>query len=187
MCLALLVLGADRLAQPEGDWQPFQPTGVVGSLYEKMAALVRSLEDYQRQLARRPWRTPEGKLQRPTVNLGGVFHCGEGAKINTVPALAKFSIDRRVLAICGDGGFLMNVHDLETAVREKVNIVVMPVGSGLSRKPSTWTTPSMTKATTRCAWTIRSCRRRTSRPRCRAPAPRACCWSRCWVWTRARR
>ena len=33
--------------------------------------------------------------------------------------------DRRSLAICGDGGFMMNVQDLETAVREKLNIVVM--------------------------------------------------------------
>lgn len=36
---------------------------------------------------------------RPTLNVGGVFHCGAGAKINTVPAHASFSIDRRVLAI----------------------------------------------------------------------------------------
>jgi succinyl-diaminopimelate desuccinylase len=33
------------------------------------------------------------------VNLGGVFHCGEGAKINTVPAHASFTIDRRVLPV----------------------------------------------------------------------------------------
>ena len=66
---------------------------------EKMAALVRAFDAYKRLLARRPWRTPEGKLQRPTVNLGGVFHCGEGAKINTVPAHASFSIDRRVLPL----------------------------------------------------------------------------------------
>jgi acetolactate synthase-1/2/3 large subunit len=33
--------------------------------------------------------------------------------------------DRRVLAICGDGGVMMNIQDLETAVREKQNIVVM--------------------------------------------------------------
>jgi succinyl-diaminopimelate desuccinylase len=66
---------------------------------EKMAALVRALEDYQCDLARRTWRTPEGKVMRPTINVGGVFDCGEGAKINTVPALARFSLDRRVLAI----------------------------------------------------------------------------------------
>jgi acetolactate synthase-1/2/3 large subunit len=33
--------------------------------------------------------------------------------------------DRKVLAICGDAGFLMNVQDLETAVRLKKNVVVM--------------------------------------------------------------
>jgi acetolactate synthase-1/2/3 large subunit len=39
---------------------------------------------------------------------------------------AKFAHpDRKVLAICGDGGFLMNVQDLETAVRRKINVVAM--------------------------------------------------------------
>ena len=66
---------------------------------EKMAALVQALEDYKRKIGRRTWRTPEGKSMRPTINVGGVFHCGEGAKINTVPAHASFTIDRRVLAI----------------------------------------------------------------------------------------
>ena len=64
---------------------------------EKMAALVRAFDAYKHTLAQRTWKTPEGKLHRPTVNLGGVFHCGEGAKINTVPAFASFTIDRRVI------------------------------------------------------------------------------------------
>ena len=39
---------------------------------------------------------------------------------------AKFAYpDRKVLAVCGDGGFLMNVQDMETAVREKTPIVVV--------------------------------------------------------------
>ncbi|SLN70183.1 acetolactate synthase large subunit [Oceanibacterium hippocampi] len=33
--------------------------------------------------------------------------------------------ESRVLAICGDAGFLMNVQDLETAVREKMRFVVL--------------------------------------------------------------
>ena len=33
--------------------------------------------------------------------------------------------DRRIMAICGDGGFLMNVQEMETAVRIGSNIVVM--------------------------------------------------------------
>ena len=32
---------------------------------------------------------------------------------------------RRILAICGDGGFLMNVQEMETARRLGVSIVVM--------------------------------------------------------------
>ncbi|MDZ7785208.1 MAG: acetolactate synthase large subunit [Halioglobus sp.] len=33
--------------------------------------------------------------------------------------------DRRILAICGDGGFMMNVQEMETAKRLRSNIVVM--------------------------------------------------------------
>jgi succinyl-diaminopimelate desuccinylase len=66
---------------------------------EKMSALVLALGDYQRRLDRRTFTTPEGKTMRPTINLGGIFAPGPGGKINTVPALASFTIDRRVLAI----------------------------------------------------------------------------------------
>ena len=33
----------------------------------------------------------------------------------------------RVLAVCGDGGFMMNSQELETAVRRKLNLVVLIV------------------------------------------------------------
>jgi succinyl-diaminopimelate desuccinylase len=75
-----------------------QPGRGVNAL-EKMSALVLGLGDYQRKLARRTFTTPEGKVMHPTLNLGGTFSSGEGGKINTVPALARFSIDRRVIAI----------------------------------------------------------------------------------------
>ncbi len=64
---------------------------------EKMSALVLELEGYKRTLARRGFVTPQGRRMRPTINVGGVFHCGEGAKVNTVPAHASFTIDRRIL------------------------------------------------------------------------------------------
>jgi succinyl-diaminopimelate desuccinylase len=66
---------------------------------EKMSALVLALGDYSRRLAKRTFVTPEGKTMRPTINLGGEFSAGPGGKINTVPALARFTIDRRVLAV----------------------------------------------------------------------------------------
>jgi succinyl-diaminopimelate desuccinylase len=75
-----------------------RPQDGVNAL-EKMAALVLELDAYKARIARTTFVTPEGKTMRPTINVGGVFSCGPGAKINTVPAQASFSIDRRVLAI----------------------------------------------------------------------------------------
>jgi succinyl-diaminopimelate desuccinylase len=74
-----------------------KPEAGVNAL-EKMAALVVELESYKETLAGRSFLTPEGKTMKPTVNLGGVFSAGSGGKVNTVPAEASFSIDRRVLA-----------------------------------------------------------------------------------------
>jgi succinyl-diaminopimelate desuccinylase len=75
-----------------------QPELGINAL-EKMSALVLALEDYKKVLARRTFVTPEGRTMRPTINVGGEFASGSGGKINTVPAEARFSIDRRVLAI----------------------------------------------------------------------------------------
>jgi succinyl-diaminopimelate desuccinylase len=75
---------------------------------EKMSALVLAFDAYKRRLAARKFRTPDGRMMNPTVNLGGVFAPGEGGKVNTVPASASFSIDRRVLPI----------EDIRTVERE---------------------------------------------------------------------
>lgn len=72
------------------------PEAGVNAL-EKMSALVLALDGYKRRLARRVFRSPDGRRMTPTLNLGGVFAAGEGGKVNTVPATASFSIDRRVL------------------------------------------------------------------------------------------
>ncbi|AOS44016.1 Acetylornithine deacetylase [Lacunisphaera limnophila] len=66
---------------------------------EKMSALVLALDEYKRILAKKTFRTPDGQLRTPTLNIGGVFAPGEGGKINTVPAAASFSIDRRILPV----------------------------------------------------------------------------------------
>lgn len=66
---------------------------------EKMSALVGALEGHKRTLAKRTFVAPDGTVKTPTLNVGGVFASGEGGKINTVPALARFSIDRRVLPV----------------------------------------------------------------------------------------
>jgi succinyl-diaminopimelate desuccinylase len=74
-----------------------KPDAGINAL-EKMSALVLALEKHKDELASRRFETPEGKVMYPTLNVGGVFSSGPGGKINTVPAEARFSIDRRVLA-----------------------------------------------------------------------------------------
>jgi acetolactate synthase-1/2/3 large subunit len=37
---------------------------------------------------------------------------------------------RRVLAVCGDGGFMMNSQELETALRLRLNLVVLIIEDG---------------------------------------------------------
>ncbi len=51
--------------------------------------------------------------------------CSMGSALPGAIATKLLYPERRVLAICGDGGFLMNVQELETAVRFGTNIVVM--------------------------------------------------------------
>jgi len=65
--------------------------------FEKMAALVTALESYKARLVRRSFTAPDGKVMRPTINLGGVFAGGDGGKVNTVPDAACFTVDRRLL------------------------------------------------------------------------------------------
>ena len=47
-----------------------------------------------------------------------------GAGLPSAMMAAMLYPDRRIMAICGDGGFMMNSQELETAVRLKLNIVV---------------------------------------------------------------
>lgn len=67
--------------------------------FEQMAAVTVGLDRYRRRLAsaRRSWTGPDGQRRSPTLTLGGVFGGGPGDKINTVPARAHFSLDRRLV------------------------------------------------------------------------------------------
>ena len=48
-----------------------------------------------------------------------------GAGLPSAMASAMLYPDRKVIAICGDGGFMMNSQEMETAVRLKLNMVVL--------------------------------------------------------------
>ena len=48
-----------------------------------------------------------------------------GAGLPSAIMAAALNPSRRVLAVCGDGGFMMNSQELETATRLKLNLVVL--------------------------------------------------------------
>jgi acetolactate synthase-1/2/3 large subunit len=53
-----------------------------------------------------------------------------GAGLPSAMMAAMLYPQRRVLAVCGDGGFMMNSQELETAVRLKLNLVVLILDDG---------------------------------------------------------
>lgn len=48
-----------------------------------------------------------------------------GAGLPSAIAACMLHPDRRVMAVCGDGGFMMNSQEMETAVRLRLNLVVL--------------------------------------------------------------
>lgn len=50
-----------------------------------------------------------------------------GAGLPSAMTAAMLHPKRRVMAVCGDGGFMMNSQELETAVRLKLNLVVLVI------------------------------------------------------------
>lgn len=53
-----------------------------------------------------------------------------GAGLPSAMMAAMLYPGRRVMAVCGDGGFMMNSQELETAVRLKLNLVVLIIEDG---------------------------------------------------------
>ncbi len=53
-----------------------------------------------------------------------------GAGLPSAMMAAMLYPERRVMAVCGDGGFMMNSQELETSVRLKLNLVVLILDDG---------------------------------------------------------
>jgi hypothetical protein len=61
--------------------------------------------------------TPPSPPEEPPTTMG--------AGLPSAMMAAMFHPGRRVLAVCGDGGFMMNSQEMETAVRLGLNLVVL--------------------------------------------------------------
>ncbi|MDT7043591.1 acetolactate synthase large subunit [Candidatus Nitronereus thalassa] len=70
------------------------------------------------------WFARNYKAHQPNTVLLDNALATMGAGLSSAMAAAMLYPDRRVMAICGDGGFMMNSQELETAIRLKLNLVV---------------------------------------------------------------
>ncbi|MHC4077609.1 MAG: acetolactate synthase large subunit [Planctomycetota bacterium] len=75
--------------------------------------------------AHKMWIARYYQAEEPNTVLISNGFCSMGFAMPGAMAAKLVHPERKVLAICGDGGFLMNVQDLETARRIGANIVVM--------------------------------------------------------------
>ncbi|AML53029.1 acetolactate synthase large subunit [Falsihalocynthiibacter arcticus] len=71
------------------------------------------------------WYARNYKAYEPNTVLLDNALATMGAGLPSAMAAAALHPDRRVMAICGDGGFMMNSQELETAIRMKLNLVVL--------------------------------------------------------------
>jgi len=75
--------------------------------------------------AHKMWIARHYQCERPNTCLISNGFCSMGFALPGALATAMVRPGRRVLAICGDGGVLMNIQDLETAVRLRLDVVIM--------------------------------------------------------------
>ncbi len=75
--------------------------------------------------AHKMWIARHYQCHEPNTCLIPNGFCSMGFALPGAIAASLVYPDRRILAICGDGGFLMNVQEMETAKRLNVNIVVL--------------------------------------------------------------
>src|SRR5690554_692813 len=71
------------------------------------------------------WFARNYMTYRPNTVLLDNALAAMGAGLPSAMASAMVHPERKVMAICGDGGFMMNSQELETAVRLKLNLTVL--------------------------------------------------------------
>ncbi len=71
------------------------------------------------------WFARNYAARRPNTVLLDNALATMGAGLPSAMASSMVYPDRKVMAICGDGGFMMNSQEMETAVRLKLNITVL--------------------------------------------------------------
>jgi acetolactate synthase-1/2/3 large subunit len=115
-------IAADLAAEKDDASFPMKPQRILSDVRAVMRPSDVLLSDVG---AHKMWVARYYQCEVPNTCLISNGFCSMGFALPGAIGARFAHPDRRVLAVCGDGGFLMNVQDLETAARLKLNLVVM--------------------------------------------------------------
>ena len=110
---------------------PKVPTMIAFPIYpQRLVADVRQADPERGIIALdngiyKIWFARNYKATAPNTVLLDNALATMGAGLPSAMAAKLVYPDRQVMAICGDGGFMMNSQELETAVRLKLDLVVL--------------------------------------------------------------
>lgn len=115
------ILG-DFAMEKHDDSFPMKPQKILWDVREFLGPEDILLSDVG---AHKMWISRYYQCQAPNTCLISNGFCSMGFALPGAIGAKLAHPDRRVLGICGDAGFMMNVQDLETAVRLNLNVVYM--------------------------------------------------------------
>ncbi len=114
---------ADDLAADDGDQGfPIKPQRLIADLRAAMGPGDIVLSDVG---AHKMWMARYYQCDEPNTCLISNGFCSMGFALPGAIGAKLAEPGKKVAAVCGDAGFLMNVQDLETAARLGLNIVVL--------------------------------------------------------------
>lgn len=111
---------ADLSAEAADSSFPAKPQRILNDLRQALGPSDILLSDVG---AHKMWVARYYQCYEPNTCLISNGFCSMGFALPGAIGAKIAYPDRRVVAVCGDAGFLMNVQDLETAVRLKLNIL----------------------------------------------------------------
>ncbi len=115
-------IAQDLAAEAEDLSFPMKPQRILSDLRKAMGPSDILLSDVG---AHKMWVARYYQCYEPNTCLISNGFCSMGVALPGAIGAKVACPDRRVAAVCGDAGFLMNVQDLETAVRLGINFVCL--------------------------------------------------------------
>ena len=113
---------AEHAAMAADDSCPMKPARILADVRSVMGREDILVSDVG---AHKMWIARHYDCYEPNTCLISNGFASMGFSIPGAFAAKLLNPDKKVLAVCGDGGFMMNSQELETAVREKVPFVTL--------------------------------------------------------------